>query len=274
MTAHSIGTANFSAWERWIAHAGYVGEGVLYLLIGTFALLATMGGARRAAGTQGILVRLSLSPAGELLLAAVALGLASFVAWQLLIAMRDPEHRHIPNERLRPFIRIGHLFSGTLNSVIVIEALRVLFGVAGNGDGEHVQKEWLERAFIMPLGRYVIGAVGIGITIYALYQGYRALTPRRDSTVDLTKTKLRPLLDALGIYGLLSRGVMFALIGAYLSRAAWRRHAQYPIGVAATLNSLKRQAYGEWLLGAVAAGLIAYGLWLIIKEPYRRLRNS
>ena len=67
---------------------------------------------------------------------------------------------------------------------------------------------------------------------------------------------------------------MFALIGTYLSHAAWSSRAQYAVGVAGALNSLKRQPYGEWLLGTVAAGLIAYGLWLIIKEPYRRLRDS
>jgi hypothetical protein len=263
-----------SLWERWIAHTGYVAEGLLYLLLGTFALLATMDGARRAAGTQGVLVRLSLSPPGELLLAAVALGLASFVTWQLLIAIRDPEHRRDPNQRFRSLVRIGHLFSGALNSLIVVEALRVLFGVADSTNGEHAQKEWIERAFTMPLGRYAVGTVGIGISVYGLYQGYRAASRRRDSTVDLSHTRLRPYLDALGICGLLARGVMFELIGVYLTRAAWSRHAQYAVGVAGALNSLKHQPYGEWLLGSVAAGLIAYGLWLIAKEPYRQLRNS
>jgi len=274
VTADPTDTANLSAWERCIAHAGYVAEGVLYLLIGTSALLATMHGARRPAGTQGVLQQLGFSPLGEALLAAVALGLAAFVTWQLLIAIRDPEYRHRSKQPLRPLVRIGHLFSGALNSVLVIEAMRVLFGLAGDTDGEHTQKEWLARAFKMPLGRFIVGTVGIGIALYGLYQGYRAVSRRRDSTVDLSRTRLRPFLDALGIYGLLSRGVMFTLIGVYLALAAWRRHAQYAVGIAGALNSLKRQPYGKWLLGTVAAGLIAYGLWLIVKEPYRRLRNS
>lgn len=274
MTVNPADRANLSAWERWVAHAGYVAEGVLYLLIGTFALLATMDSARRAAGTQGVLVRLGFSPLGEALLAAVAIGLASFVTWQLLIALRDPEYRHRPQHRFRPLVRIGHLFNAALNSVLVIEAMRALFGIAGDADGEHTQKEWIARAFTMPLGRFIVGSVGLGIAIFGLYQAYRAVSRRRDSTVDLTSTRLRPLLDALGIYGLLSRAVMFTLIGVYLTLAAWRRHAQYAVGIAGALNSLKKQAYGEWLLGTVAVGLIAYGLWLIVKEPYRRLRNS
>lgn len=257
-----------------MAHAGYVGEGLLYLLIGTFALLATMDTSRRPDGTQGVLIRLSLSSSGELLLAAVALGLASFVAWQLLVAIRDPEHRRDHRQRYRTLIRVEHLFSGALHTVIVIEAMRILFGFGGSASGDRTRQEWIARALGAPLGRYVIGAVGIGISLYGLYQIYRAVTRKRDSRVDLTRTRLRPVLDLLGVFGLLSRGAMFSLIGIYLILAAWRLQVGYAVGVAGALGSLRREPYGEWALGTVAAGLMSYGLWQIAKEPYRRLRDS
>lgn len=265
---------DLSAWERWVAHAGYLSEGLLYLLIGAFGLLATVDVSRRPNGTQGVLTTLSLTVPGDLLLAVVALGLASFVTWQMLIAIRDPEHRRDRDRRSRRITRVGHLFSGVLHSWLVIEAMRILFGVGNTRGGERTQKEWIARAFAMPLGRYVVGAVGIGIAIYGLYQCYRAVTRNKDSRVDLTRTRLRPILDLLGIFGLLSRGVMFGVIGAHLTRAAWRVHAQYAVGIAGALGNLRQHSYGEWVLGAVAAGLISYGLWQIAKEPYRRLRDS
>src|SRR6185437_10501684 len=97
--------ADLSAWERWMAHAGYVSEGLLYLLIGTFALLAAMDASQGPNGAQGVLIRLSITGPGVLLVAAVALGLAAFVTWQLLIAIRDPEHRHDLDRRSRRVIR-------------------------------------------------------------------------------------------------------------------------------------------------------------------------
>lgn len=266
--------ADLAAWERWIAHAGYVSEGVLYLLIGTFGLLATLDASRRPNGTRGVLVSLKLTAPGELLLAAVALGLASFVAWQLLIAIRDPEHRRDPDRRSRRIVRLGHLLSGALHSVIVIEAMRILFGLGGTASGEHAQKEWIARAFGVPLGRFVVGSVGVGISIYGLYQWYRAATRDKDSRVDLTRTRIRPILDVLGIFGLLARGVMFGLIGVFLTRAAWLLSARDAVGVAGALGTLRQQPYGAWTLGSVAAGLMTYGLWQIVKEPYRRLRDS
>jgi hypothetical protein len=266
--------ADLKAWERWIAHAGYIAEGLLYLLIGTFALLATLDTTRRANGTQGVLIRLSLTAPRKLLLAAVALGLASFVTWQLLVAIRDPEHRRDRDRRVRALIRIEHLFSAALHSVLVIEATKILFGFGRNASSERTQQEWIARAFGAPLGRYVVGAVGVGILFYGLYQCYRAVTRNRDSRVNLTRTRLRPILDVLGVFGLLSRGAMFSLIGIYLIRAAWQLHAEYALGVAGALGSLRQQPYGGWALGTMAAGLLSYGLWQIVKEPYRRLRDS
>lgn len=265
---------DLSAWERWIAHAGYLSEGLLYLLIGAFGLLATIDASRHPNGTRGILISLSHTVPGDMLLAAVALGLASFVMWQMLIAIRDPEHRRDRNRRSRQITRVGHLFNGALHSVLVIEAMRILFGLRSSAGGERAQKEWIARAFGMPLGRYVVGVVGIGISVYGLYQCYRAVTRKKDSRVDLTRTRLRPILDTLGVFGLLSRGATFAVIGAQLTRAGWRVHAQYAVGIAGALGTLRQQPYGEWVLGTVTAGLMSYGLWQIVKEPYRRLRDS
>ena len=257
-----------------MAHAGYIAEGMLYLLIGAFALLAALDARQHPNGTQGVLVRLSINPAGEILIGVVALGLASFVLWQLLVAIRDPEHRPRRGQRSRRIVRAGHLFNGALHSVIVIEAIRILFGFGATGGGRETQTKWIARALRLPLGRYVLASVGIGIVLYGLYQAYRAVTHRKDSRVDLTRTRLRLGIDVLGTYGLLARGAMFVLIGIYLIDAAWKLDARYSVGVAGALGALRQQPSGAWLLGIVAAGLIAYGLCQIAKEPYRLLRDS
>lgn len=67
---------------------------------------------------------------------------------------------------------------------------------------------------------------------------------------------------------------MFFLIGLYLARAAWHRHAEYAVGIAGAPGALRQRPYGGWFLGTMAAGLVSYGVWLIVKEPFRRLSNS
>jgi len=244
------------------------------VLIGSFGLLATVDSTRRPSGTGGVLVKLSLTSPGALLLAIVGLGLAAFVIWQLLIAIRDPEHRRDRDTRARRLIRMGHLFNGALYGVLVTQAMRILFGFGATAAGGPTQKEWIARALRVALGRYMVGAVGAGILLYGMFQFYRAVTRNRDRRVDLSRTRLRPILEVLGVFGLLSRGVMFALIGVYLALAAWRVQAQYAVGIAGALSTLRQQPYGQLLLGTVTAGLVSYGLWQIAKEPYRRLRDS
>ena len=42
-------------------------------------------------------------------------------------------------------------------------------------------------------------------------------------------------------------------------------------GLAGALATLARQPYGPWLLGAVAVGFVAYGVYLFLEARYRRV---
>lgn len=162
IVAVDAGDSNLKAWERWVAHSGYVAEGLLYLLIGTFALLATIDASRHPNGTRGVLIRLSVSAPRKLLLAAIALGLAAYVTWQLLVAIRDPEHRGDRRHRRRALIRVEHLFNAAVNAVLVIEATRVLFGFDRGGGGSGRKKSGLPR-----LSRRLWGVTGSASWAYA-----------------------------------------------------------------------------------------------------------
>ena len=92
--------------------------------------------------------------------------------------------------------------------------------------------------------------------------------------MDLSRTRFRLVISALGVYGLVARGILFCLVGGYLVNAAWRHDPRYSGGVAGALSGLKQQPYGNWLLAAVAIGLLCYGLSQVAKEPYRKLGKS
>jgi len=58
-------------WERWAGHCGYVAEGVLYLPVGFFALLAAFRHAQPS-GSRGALAKLGETLVGDALLALLA----------------------------------------------------------------------------------------------------------------------------------------------------------------------------------------------------------
>lgn len=272
-TTISGGRTNLAPWLRWVGHSGYVAEGVVYVLIGAFALVAALEPSHPN-GPRGAFAKLAAAPLGDAMLASLALGLAAFVLWQGVLGILDPEHRRDRRTIKRRAVRLGCLFNGALHCVLVGDAAWLLFGFGGATGGGHSEAVWTGRVIALPLGRWMITATGVGIALFGLFQLYRAVAQNKTEGLDLTHTSLRGVITGLGIFGFLARGVLFGLIGALLIDAARRYDSANMRGIAGALSALRRQEYGHWLLGTVAAGLISYGVFQIIKEPYRKFRAS
>lgn len=266
--------ADIAPWLRWAGHLGYVAEGVVYIVIGSYALISALEPSQQPNGYTGALSRLHATPFGDAVLALLVLGLGAFVVWQVVLGILDPEH---PRERRTPkrrAVRLGFLLNGGLHGVLVGEAAWRLLGFGGAADNGRSQAVWTGRAMMLPLGRWLVGAVGVGIALFGFYEVYRAISHNKAKRVDLTHAGLRSLIRLLGIVGFLARGILFVLVGAFLIDAAHRYDTAKATGIAGALGALKHHVYGEWLLGTVAVGLIAYGLFQILKEPYRNFRAT
>jgi Domain of Unknown Function (DUF1206) len=265
---------SFAPWQRFVAHAGYIAEAVIYVLMGAFALTASMERGQQPNGYQGAVLKLAATMFGKSLLVLLALGLSAFAIWQLLLAVKDPGHRADRNSARRLCVRCGHFFNGLFNSLLVGEALWALFGLYAADDEKASQVRWTARALQLPLGRFAVGGIGVGIIVFGAWQFYRAATRDKDNRVDLGGVRFRIALDVLGGCGLAGRGVLFGLVGLYLLDAARLKDPRYSGGIAGALEALKHRHYGDWLLGAVAIALMCYGITQVIKERYRRLQDS
>ena len=77
--------------------------------------------------------------------------------------------------------------------------------------------------------------------------------------------------ERTGVVGLLARGVVFGLIGAFVIKAALEYDPKQAIGLDGALQKLAGEAYGAWLLGLTAAGLVAYAIFCFVEARYRRV---
>jgi hypothetical protein len=75
----------------------------------------------------------------------------------------------------------------------------------------------------------------------------------------------------VGVVGVLARGVVFSLIGIFLIKAAVEYEPQEAIGLDGALRKLVAQDHGRFLLGLVAAGLLAFGVFCLFQARYRRV---
>lgn len=66
-----------------MARIGYIAQGTVFLIIGTFALLAAIGVDARPQGTTDALYALFEQPLSSILIWLVATGLACFAGWRL-----------------------------------------------------------------------------------------------------------------------------------------------------------------------------------------------
>jgi hypothetical protein len=75
----------------------------------------------------------------------------------------------------------------------------------------------------------------------------------------------------LGTIGHVARAIVFGMVAVFLVKAAYDYKANEAIGLDGALAKLYNGAYGSWLLGAVAAGLIVFACFSLVEARYRRI---
>jgi Domain of Unknown Function (DUF1206) len=114
------------------------------------------------------------------------------------------------------------------------------------------------------------GTLNVG---FAVFQCYLAVSRR--FTVDLQLERMscpmKRAAFACGVAGYAGRGVAFLIMGVFLVYAGWYVEEVEARGVGDLLRTLEGQPFGAWILIAIAAGLIAYGLYLLMAARYLRL---
>ena len=256
------------------ARVGYAAKGGIYLLVGVLALMAALGrNGGETSGSRGVMQRLFDQPFGQILLAALAAGLACYAAWQFIRAIEDPEGAGSDFKGVMK--RIGYFGSGVIHSALVVFAINTLLGYARHADDDEGARGWSATVMSYPAGRWLIAGIGIGIGIYGLKQIYNGFVAKLDRIdVSSLSPDTGKWICRACQFGLAARGLVFAIIGTFLVLAAYHEKPSEARGLGGALDSLREQAYGPWLLGIVALGVIAYGFYGLVRARYRRITVS
>ncbi|MBB6186121.1 DUF1206 domain-containing protein [Rhodanobacter sp. MP7CTX1] len=241
----------------------------MYFLLGGFALVAATFPREQPQGYIGAMHRLAELPLGGVMLVALLAGLVAFSAWKLIQAAFDPEHGGVRFCLKRLLARLGYLGSAVIQSALIGGAAWRLFMARGDTNRGRTTAQWITWAMQQPFGRWAVASIGIGIAVFGLFQIYRAATVSIGKRIGLSGGERHQLLVAVSLFGVLTRGVVFGLIGVLLVFTAWRFRAERAQGLVAALYALREQSDGPWLLGVVAFGLMAYGVFQFAKARYR-----
>jgi hypothetical protein len=251
-----------------LARLGYASIGVVYMIVGGFAVAAGLGRRGSTGGHGDAFALIRDQPFGRMLLAVIAAGLIGYVLWRFVSAITDNEHRGSDPKGLG--VRIASFFRGLVYAAIAVEVIRMIAGSDGsNSGGEQNAQHWAARLMQQPFGQWVVAAAGLGVVAYGAYQLYAAWDAKLSKRISLGEidSSVRSKVIAVSRFGIGARGVVFFVIGGSLVIAALRHNPRAAHGTTGALQTLPPP-----LLVLVGFGLAAYGVYALVNAKYRRIK--
>jgi hypothetical protein len=222
---------------------------------------AGLGG--KTTDQQGALRTVADETGGTLLLVLLALGFAGYAAWRAVEAASGRGAEGTGK-------RLGAAVSGAIHVGLAGAAIALAIGA---GSGSSGPDSVTARVMDLPLGVWLVGAVGVGIVGVGAYNAWEGVSRKFEECLRIGEMapRERSVVRVMGIAGLVARGVVFALIGAFLVKAAVEFDPKDAIGLDGALAKVANQTYGRWLLALAALGLLCYAAFCVVQARYRRI---
>ncbi len=265
--------AAFSPLMEILTRIGYGVRGLIYITMGILAVDVALGKGGALASPQGAIAAIGKQPAGLIFLWVVLLGLVSYALWGIVRAVYDPLDKGHDMKGL--LARFGFLASAFGYAILVWPTYGYITGSSKTASGSGTQK-FIASIMAMPWGRWAIGILGLAVLaggLYQIYLGFRSDFDRQFQTYALTREEVKVTTD-VGRFGTSARGVVFAVVGALITLAAYQANPRQPVGMDTALATLMHQPYGIWLLGIIAVGLIAFGFYSMLGALWFRLKRQ
>ncbi len=261
-----------SPWIERLARAGYAAYGLVYALVGVLAVRAAFGGGGEAASQEGALRQVLFAPLGRALLGIIVIGLLAYAVWRLFQGFLDPENEGTDAKGIMK--RSDHVINGLFHAALAFSAGQLALGSGGGGGGS--PGDWTARLLAQPLGRWLAAIAGAVIVGAGLYQFYKAYTADFRDELKLGEMAgwEKTWATRSGRLGYAARGVVFGVIGVFLIQATLQTDPDKARGLGGALETLAHGPFGPYVLGAVAFGLVAYGVFMLVVARYRRIEPA
>ncbi|WTL39298.1 DUF1206 domain-containing protein [Streptomyces brevispora] len=256
--------------------AGFMARGVIYFLVGVLALRMAFDdtggdGGGKTADRGGALTEIAQKPFGSVLLWVLGAALAGMALWRLSEAAfgaAGPDG-HKATKRLASAGRA--VFYGFVSYSVLMFAA----GDRGSGSGssDAQSRDVTAKVLDMPGGRWLVGVGGVAVACVGLWIAGRAALRKFHKHLrmgEMSRTERRAV-DIVGVFGGVSRGLVFAVAGGFAVAAAVTARSGEAKGMDDTLRSFSATPAGPWLLALIAVGLAAFGVFSWANARWRRI---
>jgi hypothetical protein len=252
-----------------LARAGLAARGVMYGLIGIIAIQIALGSTHRQADRSGAVRLVAATPFGSAVLWLLVIGFAGLTLWRLAEAAYGAPGPggHKAGQRL---VNLG---KALIYGFVTWGILKFALGLGAPASSNKQSRDLTATAFRYSGGRYAVAIAGIviaGTGLYLAYQAFRARF-RRDLQMGSASRRTRQVVTWFGKAGGIARGAVFVTIGIFLIVAAIEARPGQAKGIDSALVTLAHTPLGPWLLGAVALGLVLFGVYSCCEARWRQV---
>lgn len=251
-----------------VARAGFAASGILHLLVGTIAIRLATGGSGNA-DFSGAVAELATQPAGPFLLWASFAACAALALWQTSDAIFD--YNQLPTRE-----KAGKQAKAAAQALVfaglALTLMSFAMGTGSGGDNQQAASDLTASVIKAPGGVALLVLLGVGIAVTGVVYGVRGLRKSFEKHLAMPSSPTaRTGVAVLGVTGYVAKGIVLLLTGLLIAIAALQAHPEESTGLDGGLRALRDQPFGVYLLAAVGAGLICYGVYMIVRARLARM---
>ena len=253
-------------WVARVVRLGYLAKGLIYSLIGVLAIRLAFGmSGGRLTDPSGVLRTLLSQRFGREMLALIGIGIVGYAAYYIFEALADLRRR---GSGVRGWTsRTLTIIKATVYGAIGVQALQVVLFGGRPSDRTETTARALMR---LPLGDWLLVAIGIGVAIYGFTQLRMVWRGGADDDIEVGRVRREAQwILPLGRFGIAARSVILMLMGATITRSGWRGRAADADGYSEALRTIA--SINPWLLAAIGAGLLCFGIYQLCHARYARI---
>ena len=259
--------ANSKSLE-YLARGGFVAYGIIHLLFAWLAMQVALGDSSGETDQGGALQTIGEQSGGKFLLILIIIGMVAMAIWQAFeaaIGESGPQNKQAMAERV---------ISGC-RAILYLYFAYLAYNVVSGASKSQADSSQSATSSVMDHsgGRFLIGLIGVvvvGIGVGLVIYGVKKKFEEHLNTGQMTQS-VRQTVRRLGVAGYSAKGVAYGIVGILIVSAAVTYDAEKARGLDGALKTLSSQSYGPWLLGLIALGIAAFGVYCFFQAKYRKV---
>jgi len=254
--------------QYWLFAIGYTTKGVVYFLMGVFAIATVVGLAYETNGPHGVMEWLQNTYFGDGLLFLLGTGLGIYAFYKLYSAFFDSREEGTGANAL------GNRFGWALNGFVYATLSYTAYNLMWTGrmeDGD-TRKDIIQIVLRYGWGETAVLLAAATVAIVGMFQGYIALAGKHMKFIETGRFHVakEQLFINLGRLGIIATSIIYLIMAWFLWEAADMKNGEEFRGVGESLEVLEYGSTSSILLLIMGVGLLAYSMFMLVMARYGR----